>query len=317
MTETTVHPPTGEQYHLALDVDGHRITGIVTEVAGGLRALEYDGVALVETFEEHETPPSACGITLAPWPNRVDGGAWTLDGETQQLDITEVAKGNASHGLLRYTAYRPVSVEEHAVTQAATVFPQHGWPFRLDTTVRHELTAEGIRVTHTVTNRGPGRAPFAIGSHPFFRVGDHDPATLRVTLDAATRYELNVRSIPVGTTSVAGTPFDLASSPLLGELDIDACYRDVAADEHGVRRTRLEAPDGSSTTMWQDSSFEYVQIFTPRNFPRRGVTGLAFAAEPMTAPANALASGESLRWLDEGETWSGTWGVAYAGPSAG
>ena len=199
------------------------------------------------------------------------------------------------------------------MTLAATVFPQHGCPFRLDTTVRHELVADGLVVTHTITNRGPGlRAPFAVGSHPFFRVGDHDPATLTVTLDAATRYETNVRSIPVGTSAVAGTPFDLAGSPLLGDLDIDACYRDVAQDPHGhPPPRRLTAPDGSRDQMWQDASFPYVQIFTPRNFPRDGVKGLAFAAEPMTAPANALASGEGLIWLDEDETWSGSWGVRY------
>lgn len=315
MTDT-VAPPTGEQYHLSLTSGGRAVTAIVTEVAAGLRALEVDGIALVETFAEHETPPSAAGITLVPWPNRVDGGAWALDGVTQQLDITEVSKGNASHGLLRYTAYRPVSVEPHALTQAATVFPQHGYPFRLDTTVRHELTPDGLVVTHTVGNRGSGRAPFAVGAHPFFRVGSHDPATLRVTLDAATRFETNVRSIPVGTASVAGTPFDLSGSPLLGDLDIDAGYRDIAQDARGRRRTHLTAPDGSRTTMWQDGSFPYVQIFTPRAFPRDGVTGLAFAAEPMTAPANALASGDGLRWLDEGETWSGSWGVTYTGPTA-
>lgn len=316
MTESTVASPTGEQYHLTLEAGGHTVTAIVTEVAGGLRALEYDGIALAETFAENETPPSASGITLVPWPNRVDGGTWTLDGVTQQLDITEVAKGNASHGLLRYSPYRPVSVEPHAVTQSASVYPQHGFPFRLDTTVRHELVADGLLVTHTITNRGPGRAPFAVGAHPFFRVGDHDPATLTVTLPAQTRFETNVRSIPVGTAPVAGTTFDLNDSPLLGDLDIDAGYKDIAQDPDGRRRTRLTAPDGSSTTMWQDASFPYVQIFTPRNFPRNGVKGLAFAAEPMTAPANALASGEGLRWLDEGETWSGSWGVTYAGPTA-
>ncbi|GAA4266528.1 aldose 1-epimerase family protein [Frondihabitans peucedani] len=314
MTETA--PPTGEQYHLRLTSGGHTVTAIVTEVAAGLRALEVDGSAVAETFAEHETPPSAAGITLVPWPNRVDGGSWTLDGTPQQLDITEVAKGNASHGLLRYTAYRAIEVEEHAVTQAASVFPQHGFPFRLDTTVRHELVEDGLVVTHTITGRGPGRAPFAVGSHPFLRVGAHDPATLTVTLDAATRFETNVRSIPVGTAPVDGTVFDLRNSPLVGDLDIDAGYRDIAQDDDGRRRTRLTAPDGSSTTMWQDESFPYVQVFTPRNFPRDGVKGLAIAAEPMTAPANALASGEGLRWLDEGETWMGSWGVTYSGPTA-
>jgi len=305
----TIHPPTGAQYRLSLDEAGHEVGAIVTEVAAGIRALSVDGHALTETFAEDETPPSACGITLFPWPNRVDGGRWTLDGVVQQLDLTEPSKGNASHGLLRYTAYRPLVVERHAVTLGATVHPQHGFPFQLDLTVRHELVVDGMRVTQTVANVGRGRAPFAVGAHPFLRVGDHDPATLRVTLDAATRSEVDDRSIPTGTAPVAGTEYDLTGGPLVGDLDLDTGYRDIAPDDAGIRRTRLTAPDGWATELWQDEAFPYVQVFTPRNFPRGGVKGLAVAAEPMTAPANALATGEGLVWLDEGETWSARWGI--------
>jgi aldose 1-epimerase len=312
----TTSNPTGEQYDLTLEQDGRHVTGVVTQVAAGIRALAVDGVALTETFGTDEAPPSACGITLVPWPNRVAGGRWSLDGREQQLDLTEPAKGNASHGLLRYTAYRVVEREPHAVTLGATVFPQHGYPFQLDTTVRHELVVDGMVVTHTITNVGADRAPFAVGSHPFFRVGDHDPATLTVTLAAATRYETDEASIPVGTSPVAGTEFDLSQSPRLGDLDLDTGYRDVEPDADGIRTTTFTAPDGSATELWQDASFEYVQVFTPRNFPRGGVKGLAVAAEPMTAPANALVSGEGLRWLDPGETWTGSWGVRYRAADA-
>ena len=305
----TTSTPTGDQYDLSLVHDERRVTGTVTQVAAGIRALAVDGIALTETFGADETPPSACGITLVPWPNRVADGRWTLDGREQQLDLTEAAKGNASHGLLRYTAYQVVDREPHAVTLGATVFPQHGYPFQLDTTVRHELVADGMVVTHTITNVGRGRAPFAVGSHPFLRVGDHDPATLTVTLAAATRYEVDDRSIPVGTVPVEGAAFDLSGGPRVGDLDLDTGYRDVEPDADGIRTTRFAAPDGSATELWQDASFEYVQVFTPRNFPRGGVEGLAVAAEPMTAPANALATGEGLRWLDEGEAWSGRWGI--------
>lgn len=308
--------PTGDQYDLMLETDGHVVTATITEVAAGIRALAVDGVALTETFGVDEAPPSACGITLVPWPNRVAGGRWHLDGSEQQLDLTEPAKGNASHGLLRYTAYRVVERQPHAVTLGAQVFPQHGYPFQLDTTVRHELVEDGMLITHAIRNVGRGRAPFAVGSHPFFRVGDHYPATLTVTLAAATRFEVDENSIPVGTLPVAGTPFDLSRGPRLGDLDLDTGYRDIDADADGVCTTRFEAPDGTATELWQDASFPYVQVFTPRNFPRDGVKGLAVAAEPMTAPANALASGEGLLWLGEGETWRASWGIRHV-PAGG
>lgn len=309
--EGPVASPTGEQYDLVLQAGEHTVTGIVTQVAAGLRALAVDGVALVETFPATDQPPSACGITLVPWPNRVDGGRWTLDGDEMQLDLTEPSKGNASHGLLRWTAYRLVERHPHAVTQAATVHPQHGWPFQLDVTVRHELVADGLVVTHTVTNVGRGTAPVALGSHPFLRVGEHDVATLTVTVDAATRYVTDERSIPTGTEAVDGGPADLRGGPRIGDLDLDTTYRDVAADAEGVRRSVVTAPDGSTVELWQGPAYDHVQVFTPRNFPRDGVRGLALAVEPMTAPPNALATGEGLHRLEEGETLTAVWGLTY------
>ena len=41
----TTSSPTGEQYDLALEHDGHRVTGVVTQVAAGIRALAVDGIA--------------------------------------------------------------------------------------------------------------------------------------------------------------------------------------------------------------------------------------------------------------------------------
>jgi aldose 1-epimerase len=303
--------PTGDQLHLRREVDGRVVEAVVTSVAAGLRSLTVDGRVLTETFPDTVVPPSACGITLFPWPNRVDGGRWSLDGEAQQLDITEPSKGNASHGLLRYTSYRLVERDEHAVTQAATVYPQHGWPLQLDLTVRHELVADGLRVSYEVENVGARPAPFAVGAHPFLRVGDVDVADLTVSLDAATRFVVDERGVPTGTEPVEGTAYDLRGAPVVGDLDLDTPYRDVAPGDDGVRRARLTAPDGTATELWQDASFGYVQVFTPRNFPRDGVLGLAVAAEPMTAPPNALATGEGLLRLEPGERWSGSWGIRH------
>jgi aldose 1-epimerase len=123
-----VRAPTGTQYPLSLEADGHRVTAVVTEVAAGIRSLEVDGVALVETFPEGSTPPGAAGIVLVPWPNRVAGGRWMLDGAPQQLDITEPKYGNASHGLLRYTAYRAVEQDGESVRLAASVYPNTAIP---------------------------------------------------------------------------------------------------------------------------------------------------------------------------------------------
>jgi aldose 1-epimerase len=301
--------PTGGQYHLRHAGPDGVVEAVITQVAAGIRELSVAGFPLTEPFAASEMPAGACGIVLVPWPNRVAGGSWTLDGAKQQLDITEPKFGNATHGLLRYAPYRVVTQTESSLVQEATVYPQHGWPFLLETRVHHELVDDGIRVTHEIVNRSDRPAPFAVGNHPYLRVGDAPIGECTVTLDAATAFTTDDKKIPNGSVSVDGTDLDLRAGRVVGESDLDTAYTDVVPDESGVRRTTLRAPDGDGTELWQDESFPYVQVFTSRVFPRGDGVGLALAVEPMTAPADALNSGEGLRWLEPDASWTGTWGI--------
>lgn len=300
--------PTGHQYPLRLESEGSVVTAVITEVAAGIRALEVDGTALVETFAETSSPPGAAGIVLVPWPNRVAGGRWTLDGEPQQLDLTEPAKGNATHGLLRNTGYRLLEHEPHRVLQAATVFPQHGYPFLLETTVEHEVVPDGLQITHTVRNDSARSAPVAVGTHPYLRVGDVPTADLVLTLDVETRFLTDERQIPVSEEKVAGTDFDLTQGRRLGDLAIDHGFGGVRVADGRSRQT-LDAPDGRRVELWADENFRYLQVFTPPAFASVDGPRLAVALEPMTAPADALNSGEGIRWLEPGETWNLRWGI--------
>ena len=143
-------PATGEQH--VLTFDGGAVTATVAELAASLRALVVDGLSLVQDYGSDALPSQASGIVLVPWPNRVRGGRWELDGQPQQLDLTEPSRGNATHGLLRNTGYRVTDRSDAALTLTAPVFPQHGYPFRLDTSVRFELDADGLTVTHGLRN---------------------------------------------------------------------------------------------------------------------------------------------------------------------
>ena len=134
--------------------------------AAVLRSFAVDGTDYTERWPDERLPPMGAGIVLMPWPNRVADGRWEHDGRAQQLDITEPATGNAIHGLLRNAAYEPTSISDDAVTLTCGVFPQHGFPFVLDTSVRYSLTDDGLRVEHGVTNVGATAAPFGCGSHP-------------------------------------------------------------------------------------------------------------------------------------------------------
>ncbi len=279
-------------------------------MAAGLRALTVDGIDLVETYPQNSSPPYGSGIVLVPWPNRVKDGIWHHEGTEQQLDLTEPKSHNAIHGLLRRTAYRVADRSDEAVTLSATVFPQHGYPFQLDTTVRYELVENGLTVTHGIVNVGDAAAPVAVGAHPYLKLGDVPVENLRLTLAATTRFELDDQFNPCAEHPVDGTEHDLRGSKArVGDLELDDGFGGVEPDA----THRLTAPDGRFVELWRDEEFAFVQVFTNRIFPKNGDLGLAIAIEPMTAPANALNSGQGLRWLAPGERWSLSWGIRYSG----
>src|SRR6478736_3948949 len=294
---------TGRQYELRR---GDAVA-VVTELAAGLRSFSRGGVLLTETYGDDEIAPGGAGITLAPWANRVEDGQWFLDGKKQQLDITEVSRNNASHGLLRNAGYAPVGEAPHAVALEATVFPQHGYPFLVRHRVEYQLSEDlGLQVRQILTNDGAAAAPFVLGAHPYLRVGDTPPGDLQLTVSAGTRLVTDERLIPRSMAPVDGE-VDFRAGRRIADLAVDVALTDLRF-EGGVARHTLAAGDGSSVSLWQDESCQYVHIYVSTVYPGRT---RAIAVEPMTGPANAFNSGDGLRWLPAGESFSMEWGIDY------
>ncbi|MCU1584899.1 MAG: hypothetical protein JWM49_1455 [Microbacteriaceae bacterium] len=308
--------PTGLQFELTRTTANGQVRADITQVAAALRTLSIDGIDLTEPFPAEVAPPFGDGTVLVPWPNRVEDGIWVHDGIEEQLDLTEPERHNALHGLLRDRPYTVVEEGEGALTLAATIYPTRGYPFTLDTTVRYQLVDDGIRVTHGVTNVGVSSAPYAVGTHPFLRLGDVPTAELSLSVAAGTRFETDARLNPTAETPVDGTAYDLRAGRPVADLELDDAFGEVTPVD-GVSRHRLTAKDGRFVELWQESDFGYVQVFTTRAFPRADGLGTAIAVEPMTAPPNALNSGKGLRWLQPGESWSGAWGIRYSGSNEG
>ena len=306
--------PTGEQFALETSTSSGDLSATITAVAAGIRTLSINGIDLVPPFAEDQTPPSGAGIVLVPWPNRIRDGRWNHDGVEHQLAITEPAKNNAIHGLLRHTEYRPIAHERDSVTLSATVYPQAGYPYLLGTAVHYELVSDGLKVTHYFENLGAEAAPVAIGTHPFLKIGGGPTADLELRLDAASHIEVDERLLPTGEVPVDGTEWDFREGRRVGDVSLDDAFGEIASEDGQVLHT-LTAPDGRTVSIWADSAFEYVQVYTTTTFP--GEDGdVAIAIEPMTAPAEAFNSGRGLRWLDPGEEWQISWGIRFEGFAA-
>lgn len=279
-------------------------TVVVASLAAALRSYECDGVALTETWGDQDIPAGGGGILLAPWPNRIAGGRWSLHGKEQRLDITEPSKGNASHGLLRNTGYQAVETGTSRVVLEAEVFPQHGYPFHLIHRATYDLTEKQLTVTQELVNLSPEAAPFALGAHPYLKISDVPTEELTLTVLADEMFEIDDRSIPTGRVAVSGQ-HDLRHGRRIDDIQFDTAFAGLAAVD-GRYEHVLSAPDGRRVTLWAEDSFAYAHVYVSTVYP--GVSK-AVAIEPMTAPADAFNSGEGLRWLEPAASFTARWGI--------
>ncbi len=283
----------------------------IVEVGAGVREYEVDGRPVLDPYPADAMCDGAHGAPLIPWPNRLGDGRYSFDGQKYQLPITEPEHGNAIHGLLRWRNWRPVERSDERVVMAITLYPQTGWPFALEVTVAYALSsADGLVVETRARNIGAGACPFGSGQHPYLSAGPGailDECTL--SFAAGTRILTDPdHQLPSGSEPVPGGDFDFHSARPIGALQIDDPFTDLARDADGRAWVRLLGADGRAVELWADATYPVIQLYTGDTLaPERRRQGMA--AEPMTCPPNALASGEGIVRLEPGESHVSTWGV--------
>jgi aldose 1-epimerase len=298
-------PPSGQQHEIRLGDQ----RAVIVEVGGGLRAYDVAGRAVLQGYEVDERARGARGQVLLPWPNRIEDGSYEFEGRKQQLALTKPANHNASHGLVRWVNWALESRAQDRVTMHHVLYPQPGYPFTLDLTLRYVLSAQGLTVTATATNVGAEPCPYGHGFHPYLTLGTASVDGLQLSLPARQMLLSDARGIPTGSMVVDGTPFDFRDGRLIGDAKLDNAFTAFARDAEGRVRARLSDPRaGSQVTLWADQAYNYLMVFTGDTLsqsPRRGL-----ALEPMTCPPNAFRSGDGVIRLAPDESHSASWGLS-------
>jgi aldose 1-epimerase len=298
--------PSGEQIELR---HGDQ-TAVVVTVGGAIRSFRDGRGDIIDGYGADAMADGARGQTLIPWPNRVRDGKWAWRGEQRQLALTEPAQHNAIHGLVRWLGWSVADRSADSATLSCVSWPQQGYPWPLEVSVRYRLGDPGLTVEQSITNRGDSPAPVAAGAHPYLTVGTETIDEALLHLDAEAWLDTGDQQIPTGPRAVVGTPYDFRTPRPIGTTQIDYTFTQLRRDADGRFRVRMQHPSGDRTVeLWVDTGYDYVEVFTGDALPDPGRRRRSLGVEPMTAPPNALASGTGLTVLEPGETWTGRWGV--------
>jgi aldose 1-epimerase len=301
--------PSGEQFGI-----GHgEQRATVVEVGGGIREYWDGDRPVLHPYALDAICDGAHGAPLIPWPNRLGDGRYTFDGEERQVALTEPAKRNAIHGLLRWRNWRALEIDADRVVMSTTLYPNDRWPFALGLEIEYRLSPAGLSVETRATNIGDGPCPYACGQHPYLSPGDGrtvDECSLE--LPAATRILTDPeRQLPTGREAVEGTEFDFRKARPLGSLQMDYPFTDLTRDSDGRVWVSLARPDGVTASLWVDAAYPVIEVYTADTLaPERRRRGLA--VEPMSAPPNALQTGDCVVRLEPGEGHTARWGVGLS-----
>ena len=164
----------------------------------------------------------------------------------------------------------------------------------------HELRMEArvdrgeLTIVTTVAGTGADRVPVAFGYHPYLRLPGSSRTTWQLQLPAAERLMLDDHMIPTGERSAAAD----------GQVPLgDSSWDDGFAVAEQPARYVAETDDAGIALELVDG-FPFSQIYAPP-----GKDFICF--EPMTAPTNALRTGDGLTVLAPGEEYQAKFRVTF------
>ena len=242
---------------------------------------------------------------LHPWANRVAGegtSGWpdrrSTCGHTPRL-YTLGPKGLPIHGLL--AAAGGWSVDRHEDTPEGprlvgnfdfaahedlmTVFP---FPHQLR--IEAGISDRTLTIATTVRASGEVPIPIAFGYHPYFRLPGVERSAWAVEIPVSERVVLDSEELPTGELEQADVP----AGPL-GSRTFD--------DEFAAPvRPFVLAGGGRRIEVSFDRGYPFAQVYAPDDDD-------VIAFEPMTAPTNALVSGQDLKLLQPGESYEASFSI--------
>jgi aldose 1-epimerase len=282
-------------------------------------SLRYEGEELLaqlggpEAYAEHG---SSFGIPLLyPWANRLS--AWEYEAGARRVELdrhsplvhVDGGTGLPIHGLLTASRLWAVTEQSDERLVAALDFGAHPellalfpFPHRLEMSV--SVDTARLSVALTVVPTGSDAVPISFGFHPYLRCERRDAT---IELPVRRRVLLDERGLPTGECEAVALG---ALDGPLGKRTFDDSFDELAAEAvfsvADDRRTiSIEMVGGADEGGAGGGGWAVAQVYAPD-----GSDFICF--EPMTAPVDALRSGDGLRWAQPGERFEAEFAVSIA-----
>ncbi len=246
---------------------------------------------------------------LHPWANRLSRDRYVVAGREGRLaddlpGVPRLADGTAIHGLIPPPDAWRVEPSDDGTALTATIhFPAWGpacataFPFAHRIVMLVVARDDALQIHVTLTPTGDVAVPVAFGFHPYLGPLDGDRANWTVVLPAVRRIEADARGLPTGRTTPVGR-----CAFRLGDRAVDQGFADVADGAEFVL-----VGGERSVTVRMDHGFPFAQVYAP-------VADDIVSFEPMTAPTDALVTGEGLRTVAPGETFTAAFSILPTQP---
>ena len=251
---------------------------------------------------------STFGIPLLyPWANRLGADLYEAGGRSVEIPenaplVHRDGNGLPIHGLL-FAAPDWEVVRSGPEPGGAGLTARLDWgadprrlglfpfPHSLEISVR--LVGLRLEVGTTVLAGEDGPVPVAFGWHPYLAPPGEPRGDWEIEFPPALRLQADERQLPTGREEEAPV-----AAGRLGSRTFDDGYAGVAPGaacsvSDGVRRITVEMTTG----------YPFAQLYAPGDLD-------VICFEPMTAPTNALASGDGLRLVEPGASFTASFAIA-------
>jgi galactose mutarotase-like enzyme len=242
---------------------------------------------------------------LHPWANRLDGHQYRAGGREVRLPagpplVHCEEHGLPIHGLLAASQYWQLEDVSRGHLHARMDFAAHAelaaaFPFAHELAVDVALRPEALTIATTLRATGDVPVPVSFGYHPYLRLPGVPRDAWEVGMPARRHLLADGRGIPTG--AVAHRP---AERFRLGGRSYDDGYDGL---RDGASFTL--AGGGRAISVRFERGYPVGQVFAPAGRP-------FVCFEPMTAPTNALSSGQGLRWVMPGDQFTAVFSIAVA-----